>query len=70
MVVLYNIFETHVNKNRPWDSKERAWSATRLLSLPCYYSRFLWILPEIVLGNSSRKTTMRGYLYGAVCSLT
>ncbi len=34
------------------------------------YSRFRWILPEMVLGSSSRKTILRGYLYGAVCCLT
>ena len=34
------------------------------------YSLFLWILPLMVLGSSSRKTTMRGYLYGAVRFLT
>ena len=33
-------------------------------------SRLRWILPEMVFGSSSRNTTMRGYLYGAVCSLT
>ena len=26
------------------------------------YSLFLWILPLMVLGSSSRKTTIRGYL--------
>ena len=26
------------------------------------YSRLRWILPEMVLGSSSLKTTMRGYL--------
>ena len=26
------------------------------------YSKFRWILPLMVLGRSSRKTTMRGYL--------
>ena len=30
------------------------------------HSLFRWILPLMVLGSSSRNTTMRGYLYGAV----
>ncbi len=44
---------------------ERAASAARFL-----YSRLRWILPETVFGSSSLKTTMRGYLYGAVCVFT
>ena len=34
------------------------------------YSSARWILPLTVLGSSSRNTTIRGYLYGAVCCLT
>ena len=35
-----------------------------------YHSRFLCILPLVVFGRESRKTTIRGYLYGAVWVLT
>ena len=34
----------------------------RIASTHAHYSLLRWILPEIVLGSSSRKTTMRGYL--------
>ena len=39
-------------------------------SLISTYSLLRWILPETVFGSSSLKTTMRGYLYGAVWAFT
>jgi len=34
------------------------------------HSSARWIFPLVVLGSSSRNTTMRGYLYGAVRCFT
>src|SRR6516225_5575298 len=46
------------------DADGRPRLAHRLLSLA------RWIFPDAVLGSSSAKSTIRGYLYGAVWCLT
>ena len=40
----------------------RPYGATKSHSSPSYHSLLRWILPLMVLGSSSRNTTIRGYL--------
>ncbi len=73
--VKYFIEQTRlVSKKFPAVRQEGGEYSSRYISqLRMFETNQSWlriILPLIVFGSFSRNSTMRGYLYGAVCSFT